>query len=321
MDSNSTNSTNSSSQGGCAAEILAKVEKAQSDTTSSTLADIPEAPVDVEGALDAKFQGNIFWGMLIMVLLSLLHLALHHCISVPHKQQLNLHVMDHWSAIVGRHRHKHDKSEKEHHPGPPPYQKLEFCFRPPASPTLDVVPHVMEQAPALGIGVVIKPATISWQGTVCYDPNGVCSRSAAEVVRVRALGQAETMANSTGRMTGRVLCVGQSQMKLQHGDFIIEINGESTSTGSIGHARQQLAELCLPGNTRKELTMVVLRGTEEHKSHEMSVRVALGKIHPPHSVRDLSHGSVWAAHKAVHLADPLKYKISEAVVGLLKENR
>ena len=103
--------------------------------------------------------------------------------------------------------------------------------------------------------------------------------------------------------------------------IIIEINGESTSTGSIGYARQQLAELCLPGNTRKELTMVVLRGTEEHKSHEMSVRVALGKIHPPHSVRDLSHGSVWAAHKAVHLADPLMYKISEAVVGLLKENR
>jgi hypothetical protein len=59
VDSNSTNSTNSSSQGGCAAEILAKVEKAQKDTTSSTLADstAAAAPIDVEGALDAKFQG------------------------------------------------------------------------------------------------------------------------------------------------------------------------------------------------------------------------------------------------------------------------
>jgi hypothetical protein len=273
-------------------------------------------------------QGNIFWGMSIMVLVSLLHLALHQCIVVPHKQRLNLHVMDHWSAILGRHRHKHGESEKEHHPGPPPYQQLEFCFRPPAPPTPSAVSR-LEQAPALGIGVVIKPATISWQGTVCYDPDGVCSRSAVEVVRVRASGQAETMVSSTGGVKGQASCVGQSQMKLQHGDFIIEINGVSTSTGSIDRARQQLAEFCLPGNTRKELTMVVLRGTEEHTHHKMSVRVALGKIHPPierdysrhHSVRDLSHGSVWAAHKAVHLADPLMYKISEAVVGLLKENK
>jgi hypothetical protein len=64
VDSNSTNSTNSSSQGGCASDIFAKVEKAQKDTTSSTLADIPEAPIDVEGVLDAKFQGKCVFSAL-----------------------------------------------------------------------------------------------------------------------------------------------------------------------------------------------------------------------------------------------------------------
>jgi hypothetical protein len=329
-DSNGTNTTNSStsSEGsGCAAEILTRVEKAQSDTTLDVDLNVP-VPIDTEGVLVAKFEGNIFWGMIIVVLTSVLHLALHRCIMVPHKQRLNLHVMDHWSAILGRH------AGQQTHPSPPPYQRLEFCFHPPASSTAGSA--MMDQALPLGIGVVIKPATIFWQGTVCYDPDGVCSRGAAEVVRVRASGQAETMVNSTVRVKGRALCGVEegpcAEVKgLQRGDFIIEIMSEPTnsSNGSIDRARQQLADFCLPGNTRKVLTMVVLRGTEEHIHHEMSVGVALGKIHPPierdysqhHSVRDITHGSVLAAHHAVHLADPLMYKIGEAVVGLLKENK
>jgi hypothetical protein len=98
--SNSTNITNSSTieGGGCAAEMLLAVEKAQSDSTLDVDLNAEQytAPIDVEGVLEAKFEGNIFWGMITMALTSLLHLILHRCIAAPHKERLNWHVQDHW---------------------------------------------------------------------------------------------------------------------------------------------------------------------------------------------------------------------------------
>jgi hypothetical protein len=71
FDGTDSNTANMTSGEGCAAEILKKIEEANADAAP---VEVPSSGVDVAATLDAKFQGNLFWGFVILVFASVLHI-------------------------------------------------------------------------------------------------------------------------------------------------------------------------------------------------------------------------------------------------------
>eukprot|EP00935_MAST-01C_sp_MAST-1C-sp1_P001693 g1693.t1 len=155
---NSTNSTNSSDSianvtepatpASCSAELLSMMTNAAaagSQVAAATNLDDLQESIDIDATLNAHFQGNLFFGLLAISVVSVVHAFLHHGIKEPYKRLVYQHSMHHWlrygrdgdgdgegGADDGDDSHDGDgdgASMGSTFRGPSRYQYLEFTFR------------------------------------------------------------------------------------------------------------------------------------------------------------------------------------------------